>query len=213
MDYKRIYNQLCNRALARRVSGYVERHHVVPRCVGGTDSADNLVKLTAKEHFLAHLLLRKIHPDVQGLVYAVWMMSSKKGVRLNSRAFAKLREQVIEMQRAKTISDEHKESLRLHATGRTKTQETKGKIGSSNSGKKRTPEMIETYKKAREGRTISAETREKMNAAKRGKPHSEERKAKIRASCIGKVQSEETRNKKRNAMIASHAKKKELKWA
>jgi len=210
MDYKRIYDQLCDRAKARSIVDYTERHHVVPRCLGGSDCVDNLVKLTAREHFLAHLLLRKIHPDSLGLVYAVWMMSSKETVRLNSKSFAKLREQVIELQRAKTISAEHKESLRLHATGRKVAQETKDKIGISNSGKKRTPEMIETYKAARVSRVISAETREKMNASKRGKSHSEEHKSKIRSACTGKIQSEETRNKKRAALLAFYSKQKEI---
>jgi hypothetical protein len=64
MDYQKIYNLLINRAKfrnwTRKNSGrYVERHHIVPRSLGGTNSKDNLVFLTAREHFIAHWLLFK----------------------------------------------------------------------------------------------------------------------------------------------------------
>lgn len=32
-------------------------HHVVPRCVGGSNDDDNLIKLTYREHYLCHALL------------------------------------------------------------------------------------------------------------------------------------------------------------
>lgn len=41
-------------------SQYFESHHVIPRSLGGTDEKDNLVLLTAREHFLAHWLLTKM---------------------------------------------------------------------------------------------------------------------------------------------------------
>ena len=36
---------------------YIESHHIVPRSLGGADDKTNLIKLTAREHFVAHLLL------------------------------------------------------------------------------------------------------------------------------------------------------------
>lgn len=42
--------------------GYIEEHHILPRSLGGGDSKDNLVKLTAREHFICHLLLTKLYP-------------------------------------------------------------------------------------------------------------------------------------------------------
>lgn len=38
-------------------SDIYERHHIVPRSLGGSDSADNLVYLTFREHYFIHLLL------------------------------------------------------------------------------------------------------------------------------------------------------------
>jgi len=74
MDYKQIYERLINRAKTRTLSGYKERHHIIPRCIGGTNDTDNLVNLTAREHFIAHKLLCEIYPDNDSLFYAYWCM-------------------------------------------------------------------------------------------------------------------------------------------
>ena len=42
-------------------AGYFERHHIVPRSCGGSNAKDNIVALTAREHFLAHWLLYRIY--------------------------------------------------------------------------------------------------------------------------------------------------------
>lgn len=42
---------------------YHERHHILPRCLNGTDDEDNLIDLTSKEHFQAHKLLLEENPD------------------------------------------------------------------------------------------------------------------------------------------------------
>jgi hypothetical protein len=62
MNYNKIYNSLIDRAKNRTLEGYKESHHIVPKSIGGSNKADNLVNLTAREHFLAHWLLVKIHP-------------------------------------------------------------------------------------------------------------------------------------------------------
>lgn len=74
MNYKRIYDRIIERAKERVPEGYVERHHIIPRCMGGSDEKDNLVALTPEEHFLCHVLLVKIYPEHSGLIYAVNMM-------------------------------------------------------------------------------------------------------------------------------------------
>ena len=50
-------------------------HHIIPKCMQGTDVKDNLVLLTAREHYLAHQLLVKMYPDNNKLVYAANMMT------------------------------------------------------------------------------------------------------------------------------------------
>lgn len=70
MDYQKIYTRLIERAKARVPEGYVENHHILPRCMGGSDDAINIVPLYPEEHYIAHLLLIRMHPDVPGLIYA-----------------------------------------------------------------------------------------------------------------------------------------------
>lgn len=54
--YTQCYYNIVNRAKAREQLGYVEKHHIIPKSLGGKDTADNLVKLTAREHFICHWL-------------------------------------------------------------------------------------------------------------------------------------------------------------
>lgn len=77
MNYQAIYNKLIARALVRKkdVAEYYECHHIVPRCLGGSDDRKNLVNLTAREHFVAHLCLIKIYPGNGSLVRAAVMMA------------------------------------------------------------------------------------------------------------------------------------------
>ena len=42
------------------LDGYKERHHIVPNCFVRNNKKENLVYLTAREHYIAHLLLWKM---------------------------------------------------------------------------------------------------------------------------------------------------------
>lgn len=53
-----------------------ELHHITPKCLGGVDTKDNLVLLTIKEHYRAHILLSKMHPKNLRLANAVWCMQN-----------------------------------------------------------------------------------------------------------------------------------------
>lgn len=94
MDYKRIYEELIeHRKMMPKLEGvYYERHHIVPVCMGGGDEDENLVWLTAKEHFIAHLLLALIYGGA--LWFAAQAMTmTKEGRKLNSRMFSRIREE------------------------------------------------------------------------------------------------------------------------
>lgn len=82
MNYKLIYENLVKRGQLRTsIEGYKERHHIIPRCMGGSDDASNLVDLTPEEHFVAHQLLVKIYPNDLRLVRACDVMS--KDTKIN----------------------------------------------------------------------------------------------------------------------------------
>lgn len=78
MNYQRIYNQIIDRAQKEgRKKGqgaYYEAHHIIPKCLGGNNSKNNIILLTAREHFICHKLLVEIHPNDYRIVFAFWCM-------------------------------------------------------------------------------------------------------------------------------------------
>lgn len=61
MNYKRIYYNIINFRKHNEPIGYCEKHHIIPRQLGGSDCSSNIVKLTAREHFICHYLLAKMY--------------------------------------------------------------------------------------------------------------------------------------------------------
>jgi len=63
MDYKKIYNQIIDNRKQNSLdeNEYGEWHHIVPKCLGGSDDNDNLVRLSAREHFICHALLAEMY--------------------------------------------------------------------------------------------------------------------------------------------------------
>jgi hypothetical protein len=91
MNYKKVYDAIIERAKNRNLyNTYSEKHHIVPKCLGGKDNKENIVRLTGREHFICHQLLHKMHPDNYGLLCAILFMSKYK--RLNSRCYSWIRE-------------------------------------------------------------------------------------------------------------------------
>jgi len=97
VNYNQIYNNLISYRKKVPAKGYTENHHIVMRCMGGTDDPSNLVRLTGREHWIAHLLLNKIYRTKQ-TVYACHMMAMRceeRGIpRIhNSRTYEYIRKQ------------------------------------------------------------------------------------------------------------------------
>ena len=76
MNYPKHYFLLIEKAKNRTLTCYKEAHHIVPRCLGGSNDITNLVDLTAREHYIAHILLAKIHGGT--LWHAVNLMGRLK---------------------------------------------------------------------------------------------------------------------------------------
>ena len=97
MDYEKTYNKLIAAARTQQIDGYYETHHIVPKSEGGSDDKTNLVKLTARQHYIAHLLLAKIYDDVKMYSALVYMRCGNKFVKrnfkFNSRLYEKMREE------------------------------------------------------------------------------------------------------------------------
>lgn len=165
MNYQRIHDAIIDRARNRTLTGYVEKHHVIPRCLGGTDKSANLVELTAREHFVVHKLLVEIYPDEHKLVYAYWMMSRNisnskyaRDYKVSSREYDRAKKLFSKVssirQKGKKLSDEHKQKLRDAAKTRKPrtpikhSEETKQKLSALWKG---TTRSIEDRKKISEG--------------------------------------------------------------
>jgi hypothetical protein len=64
MNYKNLYvNLLLKHGTKEKPVGYSERHHIIPRSLGGTDSSENIIYLSSRAHLIAHWLLFKIHKN------------------------------------------------------------------------------------------------------------------------------------------------------
>lgn len=141
MNYTAHYNNLIKRAIARKKpDGYFEKHHIIPRCRGGTDDKENIANLTASEHYVAHQLLVKMYPDDRKLIYAVSMLNtSSKGQLRNNKQYKWIKEKV-----AKALSDrlkgvplkkQHKENISKALKGKKIPEERKLRISSTLKGK------------------------------------------------------------------------------
>ena len=115
MNYQRIYNAIIDRARKRNFVGYSERHHATPRCLRGSNDPTNIVRLTGKEHFIAHALLTRIYPNEVKLRFAFNMMSviSPSQERIFSRLFEtnriKLSVDLSNIHRGRIVSQETRE--------------------------------------------------------------------------------------------------------
>lgn len=164
--YSKYYFTIINRAKSRPVSGniYTEKHHIIPKSLGGDNQRDNIVNLTAREHFICHRLLTKMTTGIlrNKMVHAFWRMCN-------------------------SLKDEYKVSSRTYEIARTahsqilKTVGTSGqfKIGRTtwNRGIPRSEEVKQAISKANKGRksnrtaeTFTKEWKEKISISARSRP-------------------------------------------
>jgi len=136
MNYTKHYDQLVYKAKLRNTlseNEYYETHHILPKCLGGSNKEDNLVRLTAREHFVAHWLLCRTYPEEPKLAWAFRMMCTIRTENQHryipsSRAYQEAKHLAI-----KATSDLLK--------GVPKSEDHKRKAGEGNRGKKRTQEV------------------------------------------------------------------------
>jgi hypothetical protein len=195
MNYQKIYTNLIDRAISRISEGYVEKHHIIPRCLGGSDSTENIVSLYPEEHYLAHLLLCKLNKGNSKLLYAAMNMTSGAMInngKRNNKAYGWLRRQYAESMSGDNNPARRDPNLQKEAAkkrvGQKRTEETKAKMSS-----------------AQKGRTFSEETKLKMaEAAKNRPPISESTRNKLKGrspnrGMLGKKQSAESVAKRAEA--------------
>jgi hypothetical protein len=139
--YYNIIKNAKNRELSKDI--YSERHHIIPRSLNGNDHRDNLVKLTAREHFVCHLLLTKMvnGPDYYKMLSAVTRFqqcSSTQKRTLTSWEYQKIRKCVIEARKGQRHTDETRQKIKdAHQDVSGKNNPMHGILGEENPNSKR----------------------------------------------------------------------------
>ena len=173
MNYENIYNALVEKAKVRGLDksqheGYFEIHHIVPRCLGGSDEKDNLIMFTGREHFIAHMLLWKSYPENVSLMRAAFLMSNRKVSKINSTNYESLKLKISE------VSSELYSGENNPFYGKRHSEETKLKFKDRPSKKgKDNPNF---------GKKLSAEHRKIISERQKGIPWSEEKRKVMMAS-------------------------------
>ena len=193
--YEKWYASITENAKNRVINTYTERHHIVPRSLGGLDDKQNLVDLTAREHFICHWLLTKMHTGEarSKMVNALYMMQGKN--KHQDRYSTKITSRVY-----KVLREEYAEYISKLNTGRVQPQEEKNKQIKAMTGRSRAPfsdSWLENLSKNHKSKqpgfdgSIKESTRQLM-----------------REKATGRIQSSETIKKKADAIRGSKREKK-----
>ena len=182
MNYFKIYIDLIEKRRNSKPIGYVEKHHIIPKSEGGLDADWNIVVLTAREHYIAHLLLAKIYDDYK-MWHAVNLMSRlRTKITINSRLYEMVR---INSARKHSEVMKGKPSWNKGKTG-IYSDETITKISESTKVAMRDPILrrhLSDVKKGKpswnKGMKLSDEQKQKISDALKGKKLSNETKEKI----------------------------------
>ena len=189
--YKKWYDAIIENARNRQACGYTETHHIIPRSLGGTDNNSNLVCLTAREHFICHILLTKFTTgqDKNKMIRAVIMMKSsnlKQHRYFNSRLYESARIEFGRLQSQKMTGGNNSYFGKKHSA------ETRAKMSRAKKGKHNnswnTGLTIETSSRLKQvGENISKAKKGVPSKRKGlpGKPASEETKVKMKEARKG----------------------------
>jgi hypothetical protein len=179
MDYRKIYNDLMVKAKGeyrtKSSNTYYEAHHIKPKSFGGEGDCrntkhPNIVLLTPKEHYIAHLLLVNIYPDSPAMYRALWSMcTTKQNVRYSpsSRTYCRIRVEYIK----NTIGSNN------HFFGKIHTSDSRKKIGIASVGrqtflgKKHSLETKQKISEFRKGKLLSADCKQKISLSISGGRH------------------------------------------
>ena len=137
MNYQKIYDSIIEKAKVSKLICYKEEHHIVPLCLHGSNNKENLVKLTAKEHFVCHRLLCKIYPNNNKLRFALWMMMTccnkqQQRINVSPRIYKQLKEEMIVAAKQRVITKELREKFRQATIKRIKSGTFAPKLARTN---------------------------------------------------------------------------------
>lgn len=150
--------------------------------MGGTNDPKNLVDVSARQHFMLHLLLPHM---VRGMYkektsYALRAMAnlrhSKQRYVVGARTYSIIRTSLA----STPMSAEQRQKISASLTGRALSNEHKLKISVGGRGKKRSPEFCAKISEINVGKYVSPETRQRIAASRRGSIMTDANKAALR---------------------------------
>lgn len=171
--YSKLYYTITSNAKQRLSEGYTETHHIIPQSLGGSNDRDNLVELTAREHFICHwLLIKMTEGDERGkMLYALNGMKAEN--KYQQRYHTKITARVYEKYRIENAENHSKRMKGRKAWNKGIPQTEEHKEKNRQAALLRPPksqETIEKWKESRSGYRDSEETRLKKSLALKGKP-------------------------------------------
>ena len=184
--YTKLYYKITSNAKQRITEGYTELHHIIPQSMGGgSNDKENLVELTAREHFICHWLLIKMTEgeDRSKMLYALNGMKAEN--RYQQRYHTKITARVYEKYRIEHAENHSKRMKGRKAWNKGVPQTEEHKEKNRQAALQRAPKTEETitkWKESRLGYTHSEETKQKQSLASKGKlkgPQSDEHKLAI----------------------------------
>lgn len=112
--YSLWYFKIINRALNRNIIIY-EKHHIIPKSLGGNNDKSNIVKLSPREHYICHRLLTKMTYGVElvKMKYALWcMMRNNQHTcrHISSKKYELARKSFTQIRKNKTYNEIYGES-------------------------------------------------------------------------------------------------------
>lgn len=150
-----------------------EIHHITPKSMGGDNSKENLVRVTARVHFLLHWMLCRIYRTKE-MAYAWNMMcvNHTNGKRYNGKSYEYARKLfgycVSIRQTGTPLSSEHKRSISESNKGRRFTDDHRNNISNSKKGKIHSAQSRANMAESKKGKTHTNETKAKMSLSRRG---------------------------------------------
>lgn len=155
--YTNLYYSLINRAHNRKLDTYKERHHVIPKSLGGTNDPSNLAELTAREHFICHRLLIKMTVGIHR-TKMVRALSAFRAAR--SYQIRNLTSKQYELIRTATAGQAWNKGIPHSA-------ETRAKISEKAKGRQRilSAETLDSIKQKLRSRIVTDEHRKNLSIA------------------------------------------------
>lgn len=132
--YTRVYYNIIDRAKSRSISSYTEKHHIIPRSMGGTNDSDNLVALTAREHFVCHLLLTRMTTgmDKKKMVLSVFYLTGKGKADRDNRIKVSRVYNNLKLQLSAIVSEQKKGCKQPPRTELARQRYSNSKLGKNN---------------------------------------------------------------------------------